>query len=227
MQGPPAPRPSPSPQCAHQQSRTGRTDRVAAWGVGGGWNVRWGCIVAMPHGPRQGDDEGLGGPSSFLLGGLLPPPFLARTPLSSTPPPSARRCRFCSTVASNNGIDAAARDIVSSSSSFERTMGHMRDVPRLDVSTVSPHYAGALDDATTGESGGRTRHIAFVVHLPRPRTTRRRRRRRRRRPPLPSPQSGDNERRNTMTTIANGDGADNAVGGDNGRGSLLFLFFVK
>jgi hypothetical protein len=77
--------------------------------------------------------------------------------VSSTPPPSARRCRSCLTVASNNDVNAAPRDIMSSS--FKRTaMGHMRETPLLDVSTVSPHYAGALDDATTGDGGGRTRH---------------------------------------------------------------------
>ena len=60
MQGSPAPRPSPSPLCAHQQSQMGRTDRVAAWRVGGKWNVHCGCIVAMPHGPRQADDNARG-----------------------------------------------------------------------------------------------------------------------------------------------------------------------
>jgi hypothetical protein len=55
MQGPPAP-----PPCAHRQLRTGRIDRDAVWGVGGGWNVRWGCIAAMPHGPRQADDDAMG-----------------------------------------------------------------------------------------------------------------------------------------------------------------------
>ena len=37
-------------------------------------------------------------------------------------------------------------------------MGHMRDVLRLDVKTVSPHYAGVLNDATLADGGGRTRH---------------------------------------------------------------------
>ena len=85
MQAPPAPRPSPSPLCAHRQSQTGRTDRVAAWGVVGGWNVRWGCIAAMPHGPRQADDDAMG-VAAFCLrsswAGCCPP----RAPPSSSPP---------------------------------------------------------------------------------------------------------------------------------------------
>ena len=108
--------------------------------------------AAWPAAVGRRCNGGLGGPSSILLGGLLPPPPRARAAVLHT---AALRAPS-SPVASNNDVDAAARDIVSSS--FECTMGHMRNVPRLDVSTVSPHYAGALDDATTGDGGGRTRH---------------------------------------------------------------------
>jgi hypothetical protein len=48
--------------------------------------------------------------------------------------------------------------MVLSLSSFKRTMGNVRDVLRLDMTTVSPHYVGALDNATTGDGGGQRRH---------------------------------------------------------------------
>ena len=52
-----------------------------------------------------------------------------------------------------------------------RTMGHMRDVLHLDVSTVFPHYAGALDDGTAADE--RDRVFRASAPAPEDDTTRR------------------------------------------------------
>ncbi len=43
-----------------------------------------------------------------------------------------------------------------------RTMGHVRDVLHLDVSTVFPHYAGALHDGTKGDGGGTQQRLLYI-----------------------------------------------------------------
>ncbi len=228
MQGPPAPRPSPSPPSAHRQLQMGRMDCVAAWGVGGGWNVCWGCIAAMLHGPRQADNDAMGVAAVCCCSSwaAAPPPRARHCPPHHRPPSAV--------VAPARPSHLTTASIQPHATSCRR---HHHSNARWGTCAPSPEWTcqrypritrARLMMQRRGTAAGEC-DIAFVVHLPRQRTTRQRRRwRRRRQPPPPSsPPSGDNKRRTTTTTIANGDGTDDAVGGGATAGGVSSLFFVK